>query len=174
MFLTGHALAGVFISQKVGHPAWAFLIGFLFHFVLDIIPHGDEYISEWINLRNKIKRTLMVILIDVVVLSLFTVFLFFKVDLPQLSILLAGVIGSILPDVFANVIGPPGSYLLSGHHSLKQLTQKTNPIKAFLIRHNIFHEIFHNPFRKRMSTRLGIAFQLLLSIFFFIQIILSA
>jgi len=173
MLITTHALAGVFISQQVGHPAWAFFIGLLSHFILDIIPHGDEYIAEWIYKKHFKRRAFLVVFTDFSVLSIFVIFLLFKIELPQLSILLAGVIGAILPDIFDNVIGPPGSYLLSKHFYNKAI-QKTNPIKSFIIRLNILHNVFHNPFKKKMTTRAGIVLQLILSIFFIIQILIAA
>ena len=171
--ITTHALAGVYISQQVGHPAWAFFIGFLSHFLLDFIPHGDEYIAEWIHQKNFKRRAFLIVFSDAAALSLFVVFLLYKIELPQLSILLAGVIGAILPDIFDNVIGPPGSYLLSKHNYNKTL-KKNNPIKSFIIRHNIFHSVVHNPFKKKMNTRAGIVVQLGLSVFLIVQIILGA
>lgn len=41
MLFTAHALAGGTAGELIRNPFWAFLIGFLIHFVLDSIPHYD-------------------------------------------------------------------------------------------------------------------------------------
>lgn len=41
MLLAAHAISGGVIGEELNSPYLAFLIGFLFHFVLDLIPHYD-------------------------------------------------------------------------------------------------------------------------------------
>ena len=93
-------------------------------------------------------------------------------ELPKLSILLAGIIGGILPDIFVNVIKPPGSDMLRWLHPFrkKPLGQK---IARFLIEHDHLHEKIHFFFNKKLSSKIGIVFQLMLSLFFVYQIVVS-
>ena len=47
MFLTVHVAAGMAVATAATHnPAAAFALGAASHFLIDIIPHGDEFIGE--------------------------------------------------------------------------------------------------------------------------------
>jgi len=46
MFLTVHAVAGEVLAQSTTSPLTAFIIGFVSHFFVDALPHGDENIAE--------------------------------------------------------------------------------------------------------------------------------
>ena len=167
MLNTTHALAGAFIGQKIGNPLWAFFISLASHYLLDFIPHGDEFIGQWVAKKNSRKRTLLVVITDLITLTIFLLFILSRGQSLQLSSMLSGLIGAILPDLFVYVIGPPGNFLLKSVHSF----QKTNWLKTFFIKHNQMHNRLHNPLKKDMSPKVGIVFQFLLSIFFFLQII---
>jgi len=53
MFLTIHAASGLFIGSQVHAPWLAFIFGFMAHWILDLIPHGDEKIID----RTKFTET---------------------------------------------------------------------------------------------------------------------
>jgi hypothetical protein len=46
MFLTVHSAAGIAIAQYTGNPLLAFSLGFISHFILDMIPHGDQELAD--------------------------------------------------------------------------------------------------------------------------------
>lgn len=54
MFLTAHTSIGLLISTKVVNPFIGFILGFISHFIADMIPHGDEAIG--IRGRNLTKK----------------------------------------------------------------------------------------------------------------------
>lgn len=174
MFLTSHVLTGIFISQKVSNPWWVFLFSLFSHFVLDFIPHGDELIAQWRGKKNPKRRTLLVVTIDIITATAFILVILANTGEPQLPLLLAGIIGSILPDMISHVLCPTGSYFLRGHHSVKELIKKYNPLKPLITPHNILHEFLHNPFKKTMPIKTGIIFQMTFNLFLLINIILSA
>ena len=45
MFLTAHTSVALLISTKIINPFLGFILGFISHFLVDIIPHGDESIG---------------------------------------------------------------------------------------------------------------------------------
>ncbi len=56
MMATVHTLAGILIGLKVGSWKLAFLIAFLSHFILDLIPHWDFFsFRDEITRRDKIN-----------------------------------------------------------------------------------------------------------------------
>ena len=174
MFITSHVLTGVFISQKVGNPWWVFLLSLLSHFILDFIPHGDEMIAKWRSQKNPKRRTLLVVTIDLITATVFILIILANTGEYQLLLLMAGIIGSILPDAISHVLCPTGSYFLRGHHSIKKIIRKFNPLKPFITPHNILHEFIHNPFNKTMPVKTGIIFQMTFNLFLLINIILAS
>lgn len=46
MFLTVHASAGLLIGSQTTNPWLAFVLGWLSHWLLDFIPHGDEELGH--------------------------------------------------------------------------------------------------------------------------------
>lgn len=101
MFLTVHSAAGIIIGQSTSNIGLAFLAGFISHFLLDIIPHGDQDLGGGRNRKNLngLKKILLILGIsDLVVMTI----LFGSLYLSGLLILswtiLAGIFGAILPD----------------------------------------------------------------------------
>jgi len=174
MFITSHVLTGVFISQKVSSPWWVFLISLISHFILDFIPHGDELIAQWREQKNPKRRTLFVVTIDLFTSIAFILIILANTGEPQSLLLLAGIVGSILPDMISHVLCPTGSYFLRGHHSIKEFIRKYNPLKPLIIPHNNLHNLLHNPFKKIMPVKIGIIFQMTFNLFLLINIILAA
>lgn len=150
MFLTVHAATGIIIGQYVPNPLFAFIIGFVSHYIFDIIPHGDSKAPE--KYKNPIHIAFAGI-IDLVVLSLFLIFLFFnQVELLRLNILLA-VLGSMLPDILQ------AFYFVYRKKIFKKLQ----------IFHNFWHDLISHKYA--FPLWLGLSFQLLLLIIFTIIII---
>ncbi len=101
MLLTVHATAGALIGQQLNNPILAFVVAFVSHFILDIIPHGDQ---DWIDeykgdQKTKVKKIISIVAIDVVILLALLVSRFYYTDsfVPSLSIA-SGILGGILPD----------------------------------------------------------------------------
>lgn len=96
MFLTVHSAVGVIIGQNISHPLLAFVTGFILHYIFDMIPHGDSFLSQ------KYKGTKYLILaglIDLLVLTILLFGLFYlKPNLLNFNVIFA-IAGSMFPDV---------------------------------------------------------------------------
>jgi len=101
MFLTVHATLGALIGQYSDNIGLAFAAGFFSHFVLDIIPHGDENLiaKEKSNLTRKdIVSIIKIASMDGLVMMILLAIIFWRHITPLTLPVLAGVIGSIAPD----------------------------------------------------------------------------
>lgn len=100
MFLTVHATAGVLIGQQTGNIWLAFLAGFISHFILDAIPHGDQgLIKNRYNItldELKLMRRLGITDTAIMGIVVSASYLFGLITAP-LTVLFS-VAGSILPD----------------------------------------------------------------------------
>lgn len=97
MFLTVHAAAGILIGSKIANPPLAFLLGIISHYFMDIIPHGDEHLSELTDHEKQIKKLFLITSVDS--LGVLTVFYFLTNYGPLYSLsLITALIGSLLPD----------------------------------------------------------------------------
>lgn len=99
MFITSHILFSVLISQKMDSPLEAFLFSLTSHYILDLIPHGDENVGHWIKKNLSLSRFIFTITIDVAILCVILTVFFLEKKLPSPPVLLASVIGGVLPDV---------------------------------------------------------------------------
>ena len=150
MFLTIHAASGIVIGQYVTTPIWAFIIGFILHYVFDIIPHGDTKVAE--KYKNPIHIATAG-LVDLIVLAFVIIFLIFtNVNLLKISII-TGMAGAMLPDIFQ------GFYYLYRGRVFKRLQDI----------HNLFHDSISKKYE--MNFIIGLIFQLLI-LFILIIIIL--
>ncbi|MBN1263237.1 MAG: hypothetical protein JW991_02680 [Candidatus Pacebacteria bacterium] len=95
MLLVTHALAGATIVTKIKNPLFSFPFAFIFHFLMDYIPHWD--LGTSFNKRSKLENFILASLDGM--LSLFLVFVFFQRNKPFSSNLWLGVGCSLLPDL---------------------------------------------------------------------------
>ncbi|MFA6522462.1 MAG: hypothetical protein WCT24_02660 [Patescibacteria group bacterium] len=99
MTLTTHTAIGAVIGFHIGNPILGFLIGFCFHFLMDIIPHGDSKISDSYRILKKKRWPVAYATVDgVIALYLMLFILGFKSHFDQ-TIVTASIIGSVLPDL---------------------------------------------------------------------------
>ena len=103
MFLTVHGTAGIALGMFTGNPLLAFMLGLVSHSILDIIPHGDEWVDTWSRAGNRIER-LSIIFVSEFSLSLIIIFsLFHELILSNPFVLLAGMAGGMAPDFGSGV-----------------------------------------------------------------------
>jgi hypothetical protein len=100
MFLTVHATTGIIISQQTGNIWLGFLAGFISHFILDTIPHGDQnLVKDRHNITSTEKRLIRNLgLADTLIMVFTVVSLYLAGFISYPALALAGVVGSILPD----------------------------------------------------------------------------
>ncbi len=146
MFITIHAAAGAIIGKKINHRVWAFVLAFLSHFLLDIIPHGDEILEKkffGIKVNDIAKERLMALYgsVDAVVLALYLIFIFKTYPFAQNDPVNLAIIGAILPDLLVaiykikNIKALEWFYLLHSkiHRCITQRIKYTMPIKIGII-----------------------------------------
>jgi len=109
MILTTHATIAILISRVIPNPILSFILGFISHYLIDIIPH--DRISDDEELNNKIKsgeldfkkqapfkKFLLVCIVDGILLVSMVFYIFYNnLTLNPVSAG-AAIIGSILPD----------------------------------------------------------------------------
>lgn len=145
MLLTVHATAGALIGQQLNNPVLAFVLSFVSHFILDLLPHGDQ---DWIDeykgdQKAKVKKIISIVAIDIVILLALLISRFYYIAsfAPSLSIA-AGILGGILPD------------FLVGCHELSDRL-----FKNFYR----FHFLVHDLIKVKPSTVQGIVFQAIIT-----------
>ncbi len=99
MTLTTHAAAGIVVAYWTGDPMLGFFAAILSHFILDMIPHGDEFIYWRLaeNLYDPFGRRIA-IADGSTTIALILITLLFK-DHPQNDLIIWGALGGVLPDL---------------------------------------------------------------------------
>ena len=147
MFLVTHAAIGAIIGEKTGNPVLAVLVGFAFHFISDMIPHGDSQVYAEFKKGKAVRQAIAYVMVDAVAAIMFVLLLFNFRDFLHPASVSAGIAGSLLPD------------LLVGLCEFKSLKSR------WLAKFHGIHFYFHNMItsRKRdLSFRAGFAMQLIL------------
>ncbi|MCX6746411.1 MAG: hypothetical protein NTX00_05405 [Candidatus Parcubacteria bacterium] len=141
MLLSVHATVGAIIGENVNTPLLAFVLAFISHFVLDIIPHGDDVLIKAYRNDFKNKGVLYLIIFDIfsTALLLLLLFYFHKISLTQT--VYWGIFGGILPDLMV------ASY---------EITNK------FFKRTHKIHSWTHDRIHWTIPLKLGILVQLII------------
>jgi len=160
MLVAVHAAAGAIIGKKIMYAPLAFLVGFIFHFVLDILPHGDEKLGRkffgWRfnadeQVKEKIRGSVLYTAIDIFIMSMFLLYLFQTFEFANREAVIWAIFGSILPDFLVLI------FIYKEYKFLKW---------AFNF-HSKVHYIILNRIKSDMPLMHGTVYQLLLFIIFF-------
>lgn len=144
MFITPHTSAALWISTRVTDPLLAFFFGVVSHFMLDMIPHGDEQLAD----HKKGKREKLVYLMKVAfvdtALAVLLIYFFISYG-PEVNhyVLFSAVFGTWLPDLAWIVI----EYF------------KLNSMYWYIV----FHGKLHNLFDWQYSIVYGVPFQMVVT-----------
>ena len=104
MTLTTHATLGAVIAGIVGNPALAFIFGFISHFAVDIIPHGDTGMSDNFRVHKcKRKRAVAYVLVDGVIAMFFVLLLANTRDIDSMRTFTWGIVCGVLPDLLVGL-----------------------------------------------------------------------
>ncbi|MFA6131177.1 MAG: hypothetical protein WC730_02875 [Patescibacteria group bacterium] len=99
MTLTTHTAIGSVIGFYIGNPILGFFLGFICHFIIDVIPHGDSRISNAYHVKKKKRLPIAYATVDAIIAVYLLLFVFnFKEHFDQVA-LSASVAGSVLPDL---------------------------------------------------------------------------
>ncbi|MCR4312507.1 MAG: hypothetical protein NUV56_04465 [Candidatus Uhrbacteria bacterium] len=126
MTLTTHAAIGAFIGSFVSDPVIGFMAGATSHFLVDMIPHGDNQLADLFRVYKRRKLAVTYVMIDAIIAILFLLVMFSARSGDMNTAFSAAIAGSILPD------------LLVG---LSDATQ-WKPLKRFSKFHFYFHDFF--------------------------------
>ncbi|MFH1047431.1 MAG: hypothetical protein V1738_03960 [Patescibacteria group bacterium] len=112
MFLAVHGTVGAIVGNAVGEPITAFSLNFILHFLLDMIPHGDQIIYEQYKQKKKLRLAMMHTSLDAAAtLSVLSIIFLLGESISGVGAA-AGVIGGLLPDFLVGLyelIRPAGS-----------------------------------------------------------------
>ena len=101
MFLIVHASVGAVLGEQFSSPSISFIVGFLSHFLIDIIPHGDEELGR-LFIKGKRHGLLAVIAVIDTIAALCLVSLFWLYGfLPNATGAFAGAVGAMIPDILS-------------------------------------------------------------------------
>jgi hypothetical protein len=99
MFMTPHTSVALWLSTRISNPLLAFVFSFLAHFILDIIPHGDEELGT--NRKEKNASLLYfykITVIDAILSGLFIYLFVNKQPHYDKLVVTAALLGAWLPD----------------------------------------------------------------------------
>ncbi len=145
MLLSVHATVGAIIGEHVDTPLLAFILAFISHFVLDIIPHGDEALVK--AYRNDFKRKAMkyLIVFDLLSTIILLAMLFFFHKIEFRSTVIWGIIGGVLPD-----------FMVAIHEITKKHFSRTHKL------HFLIHDGLNNKIHWSMPLKLGLLVQIII------------
>lgn len=104
MTLTAHAAMGAVIGEMIGNPVLGFTAAIIIHFVIDIIPHGDNFLSDNFRvLKQRRKQAFAYITTDAVCAILFVLFIVNVREVALLRPISMGIAGSVLPDLLVGL-----------------------------------------------------------------------
>lgn len=139
MYLTVHSASALVIAKFIPNPLLAFLVGLASHFVLDFVPHGDEHlIASHFPYGKTIRRLFAATIIDGIIMSLLLLVYVATTPLVNYTILVASLIGAILPDLLhaIYVLVKPGwlKWIYNWHSKIHNLPgHKLNWTQGMLI-----------------------------------------
>ena len=103
MFLAVHASVGALAGNAVSDPFTAFVLGFISHFLTDMIPHGDENMYEGYKSGAKKRLALMYVAADAFATIVLITIFFLKQDYFSTVSVAMGIVGGLLPDLLVGL-----------------------------------------------------------------------
>jgi hypothetical protein len=113
MTLTTHATLGAVIGHATGNPALAFIFGFVSHFLIDMIPHGDTGLADNFRVHKRRRRQAVAyVMVDAIFALLFVLVLANTRDIISMRTFSWGIVGGVLPDLLVGLYDLTKSPLL--------------------------------------------------------------
>lgn len=104
MTLTTHAAIGAAIGSAVGNPVLGFALGAASHFLVDMIPHGDNQLADLFRIHKKRRKLAVAYVMVDAVIAMYMVMAVFLVRTDGTHLAFAAAIsGSILPDLLVGL-----------------------------------------------------------------------
>lgn len=144
MFITPHTSVAFWISTKVTDPVLAFVFGLISHFILDMIPHGDDNLGDHLRGRAKFLYEMKIASVDTIIAGAMILFFLFYGPVVNEWVLFGAILGAWLPD-------------------LAWIAIETFKIQA-LYWYVVYHGKLHNLFDWQYSPVYGVPFQILFTL----------
>jgi hypothetical protein len=132
MFLVIHASVGALIGNVVGNPTAAFSLGFASHFLLDMIPHGDCLLYEDYKCRRKMRKAMLHISMDALMVVAMIMIIFFLENTISGLTVAAGMLGGLLPDLLV------GLFELTHPKGLRWSSRQLSKFHDWHMRNHVF------------------------------------
>lgn len=104
MFLAVHAAVGALAGNAVDSPTMAFSLGFISHFFVDMIPHGDLHMYDGYKSGKKVTRAIMYVAADALVTIVLIALFFTQKDFFHPVTAGFGIVGGLLPDLLVGLV----------------------------------------------------------------------
>ena len=132
MTLTTHAAIGAAIGTLVGNPLLGFILGGVSHFLVDMIPHGDNELADRFHV-HKMKKVPVAFMTTYAALAILLVMtlMALRPDGAPNAVFAASVMGSVLPDFMVG---------------MADLFKKNSVLRAYRKFHFFFHDFFSRPY----------------------------
>lgn len=143
MLLTIHGAVGALIGEQTNSLSLAFIMGFVSHFLLDIIPHGDRHAEDAVKNKKKLRKIIYEAIFDTSwgIIFLIVYFTLAYKNHSNFYPVIAGIGGAVLPDILVMIY---------------------NLNKKYFFRINFLHLKIHEIIKKEISYPLAIILQILL------------
>jgi len=132
MYLTVHATAGLLIGQQLSNPLIGFFTGVLSHYILDFIPHGDEFIGKFST-----KKKLLIGSADFIVALSVGWWLISQNYLQLNPVIIFTILGTFAPDFLwgsAMIIKMPWLEPINNlHHAVQRSRPDISPSAGILL-----------------------------------------
>jgi hypothetical protein len=158
MFISTHALLGIVISQHVDNVPAAFGLGVISHYLLDMIPHGDEKIGQWMK-KRPLRGFLIALVAEVTLISVFIITVYIKKALPRPGVVMAGLLGGTLPDLIWYSYDFYRGFILKHFPKSKKIIQDVFRLESFFEHHNQIHKWFHDFIKTKINLVAGVFIQ---------------
>ncbi|HBV33015.1 TPA: hypothetical protein DEB72_00585 [Patescibacteria group bacterium] len=98
MYLSIHGTAALVVAQSAPNPWLAFIYSLFLHLLLDIIPHGDEFLIKGFAPKKKLRRLLGATIIDGLILIFLLATYFISTSPTNITNIGWALAGALLPD----------------------------------------------------------------------------
>ena len=152
MFLTVHTAFAILIAKYSSSIILAFIFGWVSHYLLDAIPHGDKELGEWLE-KKQLNKIFIVTITDAIIAINFIGLIIFwgKFNIP-LHFIWAATAGAVLPDLI-------NAFDLLAKPRFLEIPNRV---------HYFFHNLIENKITKPFSLKYGLVLQIIvLAIIFY-------
>lgn len=167
MTLTTHAIVSIVLARYLPWPIAAFIAGFFGHYLMDVIPHGDEFLyARYVkNKKDLFPKTVAVI--DVLCMLTLMVVFYFTGPPISLSVLFFAALGGITPDLLINLYTQTAQHFKTEYEGWEGQFQRV--YHRFLQVHFKWHMFWHHLTHTIIRFRYGLAMQvvMLVALFWF-------